>query len=166
MYLGSILTLSGFVCQMSRHENFIGLQVLRNWESITQEDYIPSKRGIARIREKGIEIQEYKINSGSIPIHLFQVSDQLYTQRKLIYQFENVTSIVFAVDLSCYDVASFEELSLTQIIENMLLFEPLAKAPWFSHKSFFLLLCNVQRFKQKLPCSPLRDYFPDFNDPN
>ncbi len=50
--------------------------------------------------------------------------------------------------------------------ETMLLFESLTEARWFVRKSVILLLCNDQRLKQKLACSPLRNYFPDFHGPN
>ncbi len=111
-------------------------------------------------------IQECKITYGDISIHLVQVSHQLSARTKWMHQFENATSIVFAVDLSCYNKPSLNPSSSNRLKESMRLFQSISEARWFVGKSAILLLCNVQRFQQKLAYSPLRNYLRNFHGPN
>ena len=46
--------------------------------------------------------------------------------------------------------------------EAMMLFESLANGEWFKRKPIILFLNKIDLFAEKLPRSPLGDYFPDY----
>lgn len=48
-----------------------------------------------------------------------------------------------------------------------MLFESICNSQWFIHTSIILFLNKTDLFKEKLPTSPVRKYFPDYvGDPN
>jgi len=100
---------------------------------------------------------------GSLSINMFDIGAYPSERRKWIHQFENVTSIIFSVDISCYDQVLSEELNQTMIMERLVQFDSVVNSPWFKHTSVIMLLCNVDLCKRKLTRKPLRDYFPDFS---
>lgn len=71
--------------------------------------------------------------------------------------FENVTSVIFFVDLSCYDqrIETWKKLQ-----ESILNFDSMANSRCFMRSSFTLFL-NIGAFPEKLRHSPLSNYFPD-----
>ena len=46
--------------------------------------------------------------------------------------------------------------------EAMTLFESVANSRWFTKTSIILFLNKIDRFKEKLPVSPMKNYFPDY----
>jgi guanine nucleotide-binding protein G(i) subunit alpha len=105
---------------------------------------------------------------GQLSIHIIDVGEQRAESKKWIHAFENVTSLIFVVDLACYD-SVLEESSQNQMMEQLLLFDSVVNSVWFRRTSIILLLNNVGVFKQKLSRRPLAHYFPDYpggNDVN
>ena len=100
---------------------------------------------------------------GSLGIHLFDVGLKRCEMKKWIHRFENVTSIIFVVNLACYDEVFFEE---NRIMESLMLFDSVVNSRWFMRTSIVLLFTNVFLFKQKLSWSPLENYFPDYSGGN
>lgn len=43
-----------------------------------------------------------------------------------------------------------------------MLFESICNSQWFIHTSIILFLNKIDLFKEKLPTSPVRKYFPDY----
>lgn len=43
-----------------------------------------------------------------------------------------------------------------------MLFESICNSQWFIHTSIILFLNKIDLFKEKLPSSPVRKYFPDY----
>lgn len=43
-----------------------------------------------------------------------------------------------------------------------MLFESICNSQWFIHTSIILFLNKIDLFKQKLPTSPVKKYFPDY----
>ena len=82
--------------------------------------------------------------------------------KKWIHSFENVTIVIFFVDLSCYDQRSETGNKLQESILN---FESMANSRWFMRSSFILFL-NIGDFPERLRRSPLSNYFPDYEGGN
>ena len=71
-----------------------------------------------------------------------------------IHHFDNVTMLVFLVDLRRYDEGVLEE--------SITLFDSLVNHPVFVKTSVILLLANYPAFVQKLSDVPFENYFPDY----
>lgn len=91
---------------------------------------------------------------------------KLSKREKWMHQFEDVTSVLFVVDLSSYDQVFLGDSSKNRVVEALELFESVINCPWFFRSSIILLLNNFDRFKQKLATRPLRDYFRDYSGGN
>ena len=49
------------------------------------------------------------------------------------------------------------------MIESLILFDSVVNSRWFLRTSIILFLNKVDLFQQKLPRSPLSNYFPDYS---
>jgi guanine nucleotide-binding protein subunit alpha len=126
---------------------------------IAQEYYIPTSIDILKTKDKRTGIREYKIDYLSHSLNLCEVSGHSRSEsKKWIHSFENVTSVIFFVDLSCYDQRSETGNKLQESIRN---FDSMANSRWFMRSSFTLFL-NIGAFLEKLRRSPLSNYFPHY----
>ena len=46
--------------------------------------------------------------------------------------------------------------------EALTLFDSICNSRWFIRTSIILFLNKIDRFKEKLPVSPMKNYFPDY----
>lgn len=120
---------------------------------------------------------------------MFDVGGQRSERKKWIHCFENVTSIIFCVALSEYDQVLLEESKQVnfffffplwrligrcniadsiknRMMESLVLFDSVVNSRWFKRTSIVLFLNKVDLFRQKLPRSPLNNYFPDYSGGN
>lgn len=116
---------------------------------------------------------------------MFDVGGQRSERKKWIHCFENVTSIIFCVALSEYDQVLLEESNQVRYVirvgestwqvltcwqnrmmESLVLFDSVVNSRWFKRTSIVLFLNKVDLFRQKLPRSPLSNYFPDYSGGN
>ena len=137
-----------------------------NINRITTGDYIPSNEDILRAHMRtDVGVTETYANVGPLSLRLCQVSRQHSTQKKWIHLFEGVTSIIFCVPLSDYDVSEggqvctyhdFALMCLTTNLQNrmdeaLVLFESVINSGWFLRTSVILFLTGIDEFKAKLP---------------
>lgn len=52
------------------------------------------------------------------------------------------------------------------MMESLVLFDSVVNSRWFMRTSIILFLNKVDLFRQKLPRSPLSNYFPDYSGGN
>lgn len=97
---------------------------------------------------------------------MIDVGGQRGERKKWIHCFENITSIIFVVDLDSYDETLLEETSQNRMMDSLLLFEAVVNSPSFSRTSIILLLNNTAEFEQKLAKAPLNNYFPEYSGRN
>ena len=93
---------------------------------------------------------------------MFDVGGQRSERKKWIHCFENVTTILFLVAISEYDQLLFEDETVNRMQEALTLFDSICNSRWFIKTSIILFLNKIDRFKEKLPNSPMRQYFPDY----
>lgn len=133
-----------------------------NVDRIGGNDYIPNVADILRARIKTTGIYDTKFEMGKLNIHMFDVGGQRSERRKWINCFDNVTLIIFCVALSEYDQVLLEETSQNRMAESLVLFESIINSRWFARTSVVLFLNKIDVFTEKLPFSPLENYFPDY----
>jgi len=97
---------------------------------------------------------------------MFDVGGQRSERKKWIHCFENVTTILFLVAISEYDQLLFEDETVNRMQEALTLFDSICNSRWFVKTSIILFLNKIDRFKEKLPVSPMQNYFPDYEGMN
>ncbi|KAI6121804.1 G protein alpha-subunit [Pisolithus sp. B1] len=140
--------------------------------------YLPTDQDILRSRVKTTGITETTFKVGELTYRLFDVGGQRSERKKWIHCFENVTALVFLVSLSEYDQMLYEDESVVCLFlvlpgfrptcrqnrmqEALTLFDSICNSRWFVKTSIILFLNKIDLFAEKLPTSPLSDYFPDY----
>ncbi|KAJ7627402.1 heterotrimeric G protein alpha subunit B [Roridomyces roridus] len=125
-------------------------------------NYLPTDQDILRSRVKTTGITETTFKVGELTYKLFDVGGQRSERKKWIHCFENVTALVFLVSMSEYDQMLYEDESVNRMQEALTLFDSICNSRWFVKTSIILFLNKIDLLAEKLPRSPLGDYFPDF----
>lgn len=146
-------------------------------QRITARDYIPSNDDILRAPMRNdVGITETYIHMGQLSLRLCHISHQHSERKKWIHLFEGVTSIIFCVPLSDYDLVDgcqvcacrgFTLTCMTTNLQNrmakaLVLFESVINSRWFLRTSVILFLTRIDEFKAKLSRTPLDRYFPEY----
>ncbi|KAF9913882.1 guanine nucleotide-binding protein subunit alpha [Lobosporangium transversale] len=131
-------------------------------ERISKNTYVPTDQDVLRSRVKTTGITETRFVIGELTYIMFDVGGQRSERKKWVHCFENVTAIVFLVAISEYDQLLFEDETVNRMQEALTLFDSICNSRWFVKTSIILFLNKVDRFKEKLPFSPMRKYFPDY----
>ncbi|RUS13582.1 guanine nucleotide-binding protein subunit alpha [Endogone sp. FLAS-F59071] len=131
-------------------------------DRIAQSNYIPSDQDVLRSRVKTTGITETTFVVGDLTYRMFDVGGQRSERKKWIHCFENVTAIVFMVAISEYDQLLLEDETVNRMQEALTLFDSICNSRWFVKTSIILFLNKIDRFKEKLPLSPMNKFFPDY----
>lgn len=131
-------------------------------DRIAKPDYMPDDQDVLRSRVKTTGITESTFHIGELVYRLFDVGGQRSERKKWIHCFENVTAIVFLVAISEYDQVLVEDETVNRMQEALTLFDSICNSRWFVKTSIILFLNKIDRFKDKLPVSPMGKFFPDY----
>ncbi|KAF9995594.1 guanine nucleotide-binding protein subunit alpha [Entomortierella chlamydospora] len=132
-------------------------------DRIAKPTYIPTDQDVLRSRVKTTGITETTFLIGDLTYRMFDVGGQRSERKKWIHCFENVTALVFLVAISEYDQLLFEDETVNRMQEALTLFDSICNSRWFVRTSIILFLNKIDRFKEKLPISPMRNYFSDYD---
>ncbi|KAA8916341.1 hypothetical protein TRICI_001509 [Trichomonascus ciferrii] len=135
-------------------------------DRIGHPDYKPTVADILRARIKTTGIYETRFDMGGMNILMYDVGGQRSERKKWIHCFDNVTLIIFCVALSEYDQGLLEESKQNRMAESLVLFDSVVNSRWFVRTSVVLFLNKIDVFTDKLPNSPLENYFPDYTGGN
>ncbi|KAJ2720269.1 guanine nucleotide-binding protein subunit alpha [Coemansia sp. Benny D115] len=133
---------------------------------ISQEGYLPTDQDVLRSRVKTTGINETIFRVGELTYRMLDVGGQRSERKKWIHCFENVTAILFLVAISEYDQVLIEDDTVNRMQEALTLFDSICNSRWFVKTSIILFLNKIDIFREKLPHSPMRKYFPDFDGGN
>jgi guanine nucleotide-binding protein G(i) subunit alpha len=131
-------------------------------DRIAQSNYLPTDQDVLRSRVKTTGITETTFIIGDLTYRMFDVGGQRSERKKWIHCFENVTTILFLVAISEYDQLLLEDETVNRMQEALTLFDSICNSRWFVKTSIILFLNKIDRFREKLPVSPMRNYFPDY----
>ncbi|KAF0411913.1 G protein alpha subunit [Gigaspora margarita] len=132
-------------------------------DRISQTNYVPTNQDVLRSRVKTTGITETTFFIGELTYRMFDVGGQRSERKKWIHCFENVTAIVFLVAISEYDQLLLEDETVNRMQEALTLFDSICNSRWFVKTSIILFLNKIDRFQEKLPISPMGNYFPDYD---
>lgn len=131
-------------------------------DRIALPDYLPTDQDVLRSRVKTTGITETTFIIGDLTYRMFDVGGQRSERKKWIHCFENVTTILFLVAISEYDQLLFEDETVNRMQEALTLFDSICNSRWFLKTSIILFLNKIDRFREKLPISPMKNYFSDY----
>lgn len=131
-------------------------------DRIAKPDYVPNDQDVLRSRVKTTGITETTFIIGELTYRMFDVGGQRSERKKWIHCFEEVTVILFLVAISEYDQLLFEDETVNRMQEALTLFDSICNSRWFTTTSIILFLNKIDRFREKLPVSPMKTYFNDF----
>nr|XP_027808157.1 guanine nucleotide-binding protein subunit alpha-11 [Marmota flaviventris] len=138
---------------------------LTDVDRIATSGYLPTQQDVLRVRVPTTGIIEYPFDLENIIFRMVDVGGQRSERRKWIHCFENVTSIMFLVALSEYDQVLVESDNENRMEESKALFRTIITYPWFQNSSVILFLNKKDLLEDKILCSHLVDYFPEFDGP-
>ncbi|KAJ1736768.1 guanine nucleotide-binding protein subunit alpha [Coemansia sp. BCRC 34490] len=133
---------------------------------ICQDGYLPTDQDVLRSRVKTTGINETIFRVGELTYRMLDVGGQRSERKKWIHCFENVTAILFLVAISEYDQVLIEDDTVNRMQEALTLFDSICNSRWFVKTSIILFLNKMDIFREKLPHSPMKKYFPDFEGGN
>nr|6FUF_B Chain B, Guanine nucleotide-binding protein G(o) subunit alpha [Homo sapiens] len=109
-----------------------------------------------RTRVKTTGIVETHFTFKNLHFRLFDVGGQRSERKKWIHCFEDVTAIIFCVDLSDYN----------RMHESLMDFDSICNNKFFIDTSIILFLNKKDLFGEKIKKSPLTICFPEYTGPN
>ena len=135
-------------------------------ERLCDSSYIPSELDVLLIPVKTTGIIETTFHYKNFHFTLIDVGGQRSKLMKWIHCFQDVTAIIFCVDLATYDQVLAEDEETNRMLESLKLFESICNNPFFSMTSMILFLSNKDSFEEKIVKSPLTICFPEYKGKN
>lgn len=139
---------------------------LSSLDRLAQPDYIPTEQDVLRTRVKTTGIVESFFTYQGLNFKVVDVGGQRSERKKWIHCFEGVTSIIFCVALSGYDLLLAEDEKTNRMLESMKLFHSICNNRWFENTSIILFLNKKDLFAEKIQRSPLTICFPEYTGAN
>merc|ERR1711977_535165 len=146
--------------EFALHDNLA--YFFQDLDRLFNKEFIPTDQDVLRARLRTTGITETVFDLGSLQYRMFDVGGQRSERKKWIHCFENVTTILFLVAISEYDQLLFEDETVNRMQEALTLFDSICNSRWVIKTSIILFLNKIDRFKEKLPISPMKNYFPDY----
>jgi GTPase SAR1 family protein len=133
---------------------------------IRKEDYLPNDQDILRCRVLTSGILETKFEHKKVHFHVFDVGGQREERKKWIQCFNDVTAIIFVVDISAYNMTLKEDEKVNRLRESLQLFRSTWVNRWLNHVSVILFLNKYDLLAEKIQSGSckLETYFPEFKD--
>uniref|UniRef100_A0A8C4HPT3 Adenylate cyclase-inhibiting G alpha protein n=1 Tax=Dicentrarchus labrax TaxID=13489 RepID=A0A8C4HPT3_DICLA len=138
---------------------------LNDLDRICQLNYVPTQQDVLRTHVKTTGIVETHFTFKDLYFKIFDVGS--YRRRKLywVFSLEGLTSIIFCVALSDYDILAEDE-ETNRMHESMRLFDSICNNKWFMLTSIILFLNKKDLFEEKISRSPLTICYPVYSGGN
>jgi GTPase SAR1 family protein len=131
---------------------------------IRHKDYVPDDQDILRCRVLTTGILETQFFVKQVNFHIFDVGGQRDQRKKWIQCFNQVTAIIFVVDISSFNMTIREDGKVNRLIESLESFRQIWINRYLYHISIILFLNKYDIFVDKILNQnfKLEDYFPEF----
>lgn len=83
-------------------------------------------------------------------------------ENRWIYSFDKMSTLIFVVDISAYNLPASDELPSSYVQEDVAFFQQICSSKWLARTPILLLLSNTDILASKLQDFPLADHFPDY----
>lgn len=133
-------------------------------DSLAEKDYIPNEQDVLRSRAKTTGIIETEFTIEKTKFHMVDVGGQRSERKKWMHCFEDVTSVIFCVALSEYDLKLYEDDTTNRMHESLKLFREICNSKWFTETSMILFLNKKDLFEEKIKTIDLKCCFDNYQD--
>jgi len=117
---------------------------------ISEEDYVPPDEDIIRSRVKTTGVIETKFEIEGVQFNLVDVGGQRSERRKWVMCFEDVSSALFCIALSEYNLKCVEDNVTNRMLESIKLFSELVNSKWFSRVPLILFLNKSDLLQERV----------------
>jgi len=131
-------------------------------DRIGANGYVPTTEDILRVRTKTTGFTETIFDYSGNTFKLVDVGGQRNERKKWLYCFQDVTSVLFVVSLSEYDLKLYEDNTTNRMQESFKLFKEISNSKYFTNSSIILFLNKSDLFREKIKISPLENFFPEY----
>lgn len=130
---------------------------------ITSPDYRPTPEDIYQIkRSRPFGWQPANFRLDNLIIELSILGPTQGERRKWIHHVSDFPIVMFVLDLSTYNEVLHEDTTISRLSETKVLFESIVNSRLLRPTSTVLVLDQIDRFAQKLACSPLEKLFREY----
>lgn len=134
---------------------------LDNISKFAQPNYLPTQEDVLHCRVRTTGVIETQFQMGAHMVRLVDVGGQRAERRKWMACFDEVTSVIFCLALSEYDLRLAEDDSVNRMHESMKVFQELI-TKWFLKTTIILFLNKSDIFRQKIQRVDLSVCFPEY----
>jgi guanine nucleotide-binding protein subunit alpha len=127
--------------------------------------FVPTEVDIMQTRARTVGLTETVFNLNSRSLLFVDVGGQRSERRKWIHCFQDVTAIIFLLNLSGYDQCLVEDKDANQMMDAMSTWDHVTSSRFFSKTSFMLFLNKWDLFEDKIASVNIRNSFPDYDGP-
>jgi len=135
-------------------------------DRLASDNYIPTEQDVLRARAKTTGIIETEFTVEKTKFRMVDVGGQRSERKKWMHCFADVTSVIFCVALSEYDLKLYEDNETNRMHESLRLFKEICNSKWFVDTSMILFLNKKDLFEEKIARVPLTACFPEYDGPN
>lgn len=140
---------------------------LDSLDRISHHLYVPTVHDVLKTRILTTGIVEMNCKLGDFDLNIVDVSDQASKERKCIQCYEGVSTIIFFMALSDFDLTLLEDhQEVNRMVVSMEFFDQICNNEWFSNSSIILFLNKKDLFANKLKRRKLGSYFPEYSGDN
>jgi len=145
---------------------------MENLRRFCEDNFVPTEEDsvMARIRTTGIvvtnlESKIQKVDKDEPDMLQFQVVDvggQRNERKKWIHCFDDVSAILFIVNLAGYDQVMFEDNTRNRMVEELELFNQVVSNPLFEKTPIFVFLNKKDLFETNIKERDMKHVFIDY----
>jgi len=135
-------------------------------DRIAKPEFLPTPQDVLRSRAKTTGIIETEFDVESTHFRMVDVGGQRSERKKWMHCFQDVTSVIFCVALSEYDLKLYEDETTNRMHESLKLFKEICNNKWFAETAMILFLNKRDLFEEKIKKVPLTICFKDFSGTN
>jgi len=128
-----------------------------------ERNYIPTEQDVLRSRAKTTGIIETEFEIEKNRFKMVDVGGQRSERKKWMHCFQDVTSVIFCVAISEYDLRLYEDDQTNRMHESLKLFKEICNSVWFTDTAMILFLNKRDLFEEKIKHVNLSVAFSDYN---
>jgi len=131
-------------------------------DELQDENYTPTDQDILMARCRTSGITEVTFELSNVPWRMVDVGGQRNERNKWIHCFDGVTSVIYFVATSEYDLQLYEDNRVNRMHESLSIFKEVINCDWFENSSMILFLNKSDLFAKKIKEVDLKCCFDDY----
>jgi len=144
--------------QLDAHADYY----LKNSARFASLEFVPTNEDVLKVRQKTSGILETVFDTDGLQITLVDVGGQRSERRKWLHCFEDVTAIIYFVNLGEFDMTLSEDYRVNRLTEALDLFDEISTSEFFHETDFFMFFNKDDVFREKVTSKKFFQHFPDY----